>query len=128
MVSPSKPPADEETFSHGGDRRRALRVDLRPDGLRVELVTLADFLELYALNISSTGMFIRSDKALPIGTRFQFRFDFLRDQEPLTGIGEVVWLREGPGGGLGIRFVELSPAARAMVATIVETQRHEVLK
>ena len=56
-----------------------------------EFQTIADFISEYVSDISRTGIFIRSDDPLPIGTRVDLRFSIIVDDfETIEGIGEVV--------------------------------------
>jgi len=84
-----------------------------------EFQTIADFISEYVSDISRTGIFIRSDDPLPIGTRVDLRFSIIVDDfETIEGIGEVVRVIP-PGGseppGMGVAFTELTDASRALV-------------
>lgn len=113
----------------GADRRIEPRIELTPGTLRVALDSLADFLELYAVNVSTGGMFISCPRLLAVGTRFSFSFDLGPDEPSLRGQAEVRWVRESEHGGprgIGVAFLDLDAAARAIVTRIVATQRREL--
>ncbi len=111
------------------ERRIESRIELTPGALRISLDSLADFLELYAVNISTGGMFISCPRVLPIGTTFAFSFDVGPEDAALQGRAEVRWVRdsehEGPR-GIGVAFLDLDEAARTIVQRIVATQRREL--
>ena len=90
------------------------------------------FLDQFAHNISRGGMFLASEEVFPPGTVIRFQFLLEEEGEELEGTGIVSWVREegtryAPR-GMGIRFVELSPALKAWIRRITETQRKEVVE
>src|SRR5262249_53305223 len=49
------------------------------------------FIQEYVTNISRTGVFIKSQQPLPVGTRVNLRFTvIMEDIETIEGVGEVV--------------------------------------
>ena len=120
---------DRDDAAAAAERRIEPRIELTPGTLRVSLDSLADFLELYAVNVSTGGMFISCPRVLPIGTTFAFSFDVGPDDAPLHGRAEVRWVREaahdGPR-GIGVAFLDLDDATRSIVQRIVATQRREL--
>jgi len=121
-------PANDDTSTPTGirERRRHVRVNLGDNTIQVRMASLADFLDLYAYNISSGGMFIASDQLLDVGAYIVFCFE-LGGGERLEGSGQVTWIRESHGvrgpRGMGVRFVELQPDTAALVKKIVDRQR-----
>jgi uncharacterized protein (TIGR02266 family) len=102
-----------------GDRRHEARRTINH-----EFSSVDHFVSEYVNNISRSGVFIRSDDPLPVGTRVNLRFSvILRDLEVLEGVGEVV--RVVPGGtpgvvsGMGVVFVELGQVSRELVEHIL---------
>jgi uncharacterized protein (TIGR02266 family) len=63
-------------------------------------------------NLSASGAFVRTDRQLSVGDRLPMTLSFPGLLEPLTVIGEVMWVRsarEGLPAGIGVRI----PADRA---------------
>ena len=70
-----------------------------------------DFIERYAPNISKTGIFIKTSKPRPIGTRVMFEFQIADGTTVLRGLGEVSWHSEKKAGtppGMGIKFLKIN--------------------
>lgn len=107
----------------GKERRRQPRATIE---LRIEYKRLNAFFADYARNISHGGTFIRTDKALPVGTEFRFVLDVPHLPEPLALVGRVQWVvlpGQAPHDaepGMGIGFVFRSEAERHRVTAIVE--------
>lgn len=105
------------------ERRRQPRAAIE---LRIEYKRLNAFFADYARNISHGGTFIRTDKALPVGTEFRFLLAVPNLPEPLALVGRVQWVvlpGQAPDGaepGMGIGFIFRSEAERHRVTTVVE--------
>lgn len=88
-----------------------------------EFTSVDEFISEYVTNISRSGVFIRSDDPLPIGTRVQLKFTvILDDLETIEGVGEVVRVvNKGPGveAGMGVVFVSLTAYSRQLVERIL---------
>ncbi len=92
-----------------------------PIELRVDYRKLNAFFADYTKNISKGGTFIKTGKALPVGTRFLFRLSLPGREEPLELAGEVIHARpQGADAGMGICFVWASEAERRRFEQIVE--------
>jgi len=64
------------------------------------------FIQEYVTNISRTGVFIRAQEPLAVGTKVNLRFTVIMDDiETIEGIGEVVRVEKD---GMGVVFRELS--------------------
>jgi uncharacterized protein (TIGR02266 family) len=103
-----------------------LPTDRRADVRRAvnrEFASVEEFVSEYVVNISRSGIFIRSDDPLPVGTKVALKFTVILDElETIEGVGEVVRVvAPGPGvlAGMGIVFVELSTYSRALVERIL---------
>jgi uncharacterized protein (TIGR02266 family) len=85
-----------------------------------EFASLDEFIAEYVTDISQGGVFIRSRAPLSIGTRVDLHFTILLDDfHAIEGVGEVVRVVEsGPGQGMGVRFLELTPDSRTLVDRI----------
>lgn len=75
-------------------------------------------------DLSTTGMFVESDRPQPVSTVFAFKFH-IEDWELIQGTARVVWTRERSEGrdrpaGMGVQFIELDPQSRRMVRWLVE--------
>ena len=64
------------------------------------------FIQEYVTNISRTGVFIRAQEPLEVGTKVNLRFTvIMEDIETIEGVGEVVRVEKD---GMGVVFRELS--------------------
>src|SRR6516165_486277 len=106
---------DEESKS---DRRAQPRA---PIELKVQYLKLNSFFSDYTKNISKGGIFIKTPKPLPIGTRFLFKLSIPTRLEPFEIPGEVRWsTSEGEDKGMGIEFMYADEAQRAEFEGLVE--------
>lgn len=103
----SKKPAPEE-------KRHDPRVQVNR-----EFSSIEEFITEYVSDISRTGIFIRSDDPLPVGTKVDLRFTVIAfDFETIEGIGEVVRVvspSEGQHAGMGVVFTELTSYSERLV-------------
>ncbi|HLK39358.1 MAG TPA: PilZ domain-containing protein [Polyangiaceae bacterium] len=77
------------------------------------------FIQEYVTNISRTGVFIKSQQPLPIGTRVNLRFTVIMDDiETIEGVGEVVRVERDPP-GMGVVFVELSAYSKDLIEKLL---------
>jgi uncharacterized protein (TIGR02266 family) len=75
-------------------------------------------------NLSEMGIFLTTPTPLGKGTRIELSFSEPGIEEPIRVLGEVVWtLQAGPGiePGMGVRFIDPSPEARARVKALIRT-------
>lgn len=102
-------------------------VDRRIDARRTinhEFSSVEQFINEYVMNLSRSGVFIKSDDPLPIGTKVNLRFTVIfEDLETIEGVGEVV-RRVEPGApgqtpGMGVVFVELTQYSRELIERIL---------
>jgi type IV pilus assembly protein PilZ len=110
------------------NKRKHLRV---PIELKVEYKRLNTFFADYTKNISKGGTFIKTPKALDIGTEFIFSLTVPGLGDPLRLRGRVMWvIREGEDPppqaeppyepGMGIRFIYENDVQRHAVLGQVE--------
>jgi uncharacterized protein (TIGR02266 family) len=95
-------------------RRQADRV-----AVNREFASIEEFITEYVSDISRTGVFIRSDDPLPVGTKVDLRFTVIdEDFETIEGIGEVTRV-VAPGTsdapGMGVVFIELTSSSKKLV-------------
>jgi hypothetical protein len=82
------------------------------------------FIQEYVTNISRTGVFIKSQTPLAIGTRVNLRFTVIMDDiETVEGIGEVVRVEKDPP-GMGVVFRELNAYSTGLIEKLL-VQRAE---
>jgi type IV pilus assembly protein PilZ len=125
-------PATTDTASEGGEETRRPDLGRRHHArshveIAVEYALVDEFVSEYTRNISKGGIFIRSDRQLPLGTQIAFRLDVPGLPEPLTIMGRVAWARgpeesasEGEEPGMGIEFLFDSEEQRAGVVRAVD--------
>ena len=113
-------------MSDESERRQHSRVMV---GLlvRVKAQDVEQFIESYATNISTGGIFIQSRKLYPKGTLLKFEVQLKSGQPVLRGRGLVVWKREPalPGAkpqvpGMGVKFLQLDPRSTELVKRMVQ--------
>jgi type IV pilus assembly protein PilZ len=109
----------------GSEKRSAIRT---PIDLKVDYKRLNTFFADYTKNISKGGTFVRTERPLPVGTRFRFNISVPVRPEPFELTGEVAWVREGgPDAGMGIRFVFDDDPRREHFEKVVEQMMEESL-
>jgi type IV pilus assembly protein PilZ len=92
-----------------------------PIELEVAYRRLNSFFVDYTRNVSKGGMFVRTTRLLPLGTRFLFQLKIPGRAEALDLIGEIVHAQaEGDDPGLGLRFVWSDESARTAFESVVE--------
>lgn len=80
-------------------------------------------------NLSTSGMFIRSDNPEPAGTEFVFALR-IEEWSPIQGTAKVIWIRphsESPErpAGMGVQFVDLDAQSRRMIRWLVDKHMQE---
>jgi Tfp pilus assembly protein PilZ len=77
------------------------------------------FIQEYVTNISRTGVFIKSQKPLDVGTLVNLRFTVIMDDiETIEGVGEVVRVETDPA-GMGVVFRELSAYSKDLIEKLL---------
>jgi len=113
---------DDETTDKG-ERRAAPRAGIE---LKVEYQRLNTFFADYTKNLSRNGMFIKTNRPLPVGTEFLLKLLVPQLERPLMIHGVVQWVvgeaeaSDASEPGMGIRFAYESGDSQADVARIVE--------
>ena len=102
--------------------------------LRLAYGSIDEFIERYALNISSGGIFVRSRDPLPPGSPVRFDLQLASGQRVVRGTGVVTWITppSAPGEpkrlpGMGITFTSLDPESRALVERVVAARGADAL-
>jgi len=106
---------DERQF---GGQRKEPRVNVNREFRSVE-----QFIVEYVQNISHSGVFIKSEDPLPIGTEVNLKFTVIMDElETIEGLGKVVRVVE-PGGddpsGMGVIFTKLGSYSQNLLEKIL---------
>jgi uncharacterized protein (TIGR02266 family) len=109
-----RPPSERDDRMPGQLRPRDERVTINHEFQSVE-----QFVREYVSNISRSGIFIRSDSPLPVGTKVNLCFSVILDEiETVEGIGQVVRVSDDPP-GMGIVFIQLSSISQNLIARIM---------
>jgi Tfp pilus assembly protein PilZ len=94
------------------------RVDERVT-INKEFESFDAFIQEYVTNISRTGLFIKSQKPLSVGTLVNLRFTVIMDDiETIEGVGEVVRVDSEPP-GMGVVFRELSGYSKDLIEKLL---------
>lgn len=125
MSEPPKPEGDVAP-EDDADRRRHPRARLSLL-IQFRFDTLDDFLTEYAIDISTGGMFIRTDQPHEEGSVLFLQFALRDGNRLLEGLGRVVWVNP-PGdpareAGMGIEFLNLDNESRELIEEIVAHKR-----
>lgn len=106
------------------EQRKHKRV--RAPSVLVRVASLDRFRTHYLRDLSEGGLFIRSERLLPIGSQVEVKLVLPGSEEPLLLPGEVV--RHVPAGqgvetGMGVRFGALPPAVARSLKAFVDAAR-----
>ncbi len=121
--------ADGQSSSDGSlyaqDRRLAPRILVN---LEVDYGNKDNFLFAYIKDISTTGIFVRTNSPEEPGTHLNVRFTPISSGDVLDIEGEVIWINPFRPGhsdnlnpGMGIRFIELTESQRRRLTEFVTT-------
>ena len=107
------------------DGRRATTTSAPDERVTInkEFESFDAFIQEYVTNISRTGVFIKSQTPLAIGTRVNLRFTVIMDDiETIEGVGEVVRVEKDPP-GMGVVFRELSAYSKGLIDKLLTQRR-----
>jgi Tfp pilus assembly protein PilZ len=114
----SRPSRAEQAMSDA-EKRTGERVTINK-----EFESFDAFIQEYVTNISRTGVFIKTQQPLSVGTRVNLRFTVIMDDiETIEGVGEVVRVEKEPS-GMGVVFRELSGYSKDLIEKLL-VQRAE---
>lgn len=92
-----------------------------PISVRVRVQYTGQEFTAQSVNLSAGGVFLDTDRRLPVGTRLHLVFTVpIIAKYPIRAEGEVVWLGSADRSGLAIRFVDISDDDRALLAELAE--------
>jgi uncharacterized protein (TIGR02266 family) len=105
-------------------RREHDRLDME---LEVGIDTDHKFFTGFTQNISAGGLFVATHDVLPIGARFRLTFRIPGADREFMPECEVRWVRQtdmgdGMSAGMGVRFVDMSPADEALIDDYISTR------
>ena len=90
-----------------------------------EFDSFDQFIQEYVTNISRSGVFIKTNEPLPIGTIVNLRFTVIMEAiETIEGEGEVVRVDADPP-GMGVVFRKLASYSEALIEKLLTAQRAE---
>lgn len=110
-------------MSRKSERRRSQRRNLK---LPVDYSSVDSFFTEMATNINEGGMFLATDASAEIDQLVKVAFRLPGLEKPIEVEARVAWLSRGEGGaepGIGLQFLELSPAVRETINQLVRTLR-----
>ena len=82
--------------------------------------TVQDFLSEYAVNMSTGGMYIKTDGPREIGELIYFQFVLMGGDKLIEGLGRVTWSSGDPkSSGVGIEFVNMDDESMDLIRQIV---------
>jgi uncharacterized protein (TIGR02266 family) len=106
------------------EQRKHKRV--RAPSVLVRVATLDRFRTHYLRDLSEGGLFIRSERLLPIGSQVEVKLVLPGSEEPLVLPGEIVrhvTAAQSPETGMGVRFGELPPPVARSLKAFVDAAR-----
>ena len=111
-------------------QRRDPRVDF---DITVDFGTDNRFFTGFAGNISDGGLFVATDRPLPIGLPIMIRFSIPQFEVPITVTAEVRWVRspksdlDETAGGMGVKFLDLPADIALAVDGFIKTHRSDTI-
>jgi uncharacterized protein (TIGR02266 family) len=105
--------------------RRAARVEL---DVEITMTSEHTFWSGFTSNVSTGGVFVATDRLLPLGSRVSFELALPPSDRGWQLTGEVRWLREKAlsddiPAGLGLQFVDLPDDAAEAIKEFILTKR-----
>jgi type IV pilus assembly protein PilZ len=105
----------------GEENRKDPRAEVR---IEIQYHTGQEFLAAYTKNISGGGVFIRTSQPLPLNQAVALRFTLPGINRQFEIGGLVVWANSSPRSafpaGMGVKFMEITPADSSAVAAFVK--------
>ncbi len=103
-------------FGPHSDSRRVSRARVQ---LPARYVSASLTLEGYVTDVSSDGLFFRSEYLDEQGELARLLIEIPSRAERIELRGEVRWVNDSPRGGMGIRFIDLSLEDRMLLIKVV---------
>lgn len=84
-----------------------------------EFDSFDQFIQEYVTNISQSGVFIRTETPLSVGTEVDLRFTVIMESiETIEGTGLVVRVQQNPS-GMGVVFKDLSSYSETLIRKLL---------
>ena len=102
------------------DKRTTARIQTK---LKLVSCDAGNSMDAYVMNMSSCGVFIRTNRLLPVDAVFAFTLQLPGDPEIMTIDGRVVWTKSvssASPAGMGIEFTYILPDHQNKIAAFVE--------
>jgi len=96
--------------------------------IRLRYADLDVFVEKFAPNVTRGGLFLASRNVHPVGALIDFEIQLVNGGVALAGQGKVTWVKEHDASqpnrpyGMGVQFVSMGPASRAVLARLLRTK------
>lgn len=110
------------------DKRESPRI---ATNIEVRFREKSSFVRSYMLNVNKGGLFLRTDRPLPIDADVVMHVRLPDDEEVMTIQGRVVWINtksKAFPAGMGIQFTEILSEHRDKIDAFVEENRVEIQK
>jgi uncharacterized protein (TIGR02266 family) len=113
------------------DTRKDRRVKIVSLNVRYKSATVDEFIENHAHDVSRGGIYIKTANPFAAGTLLKFEIRLASDQAVITGVGRVVWKRDGLQGsqssgerpsGMGVKFIKVDEPSKAVIDKLVSTK------
>jgi|HubBroStandDraft_2_1064218.scaffolds.fasta_scaffold04729_6 uncharacterized protein (TIGR02266 family) len=94
--------------------------------VRFAAETVDEFVERHAVNVSSLGIYLPTDRPSPLDTLVQLQLQLTGGHTIIAGLGRVVWTRDAAQAtatrapGMGVKFVKLDERSRVFVRNLVD--------
>ena len=100
------------------ERRLYSRINV---SVRVRIEYTGQEFSAQSRNISASGVFLETDRRLPVGTRVRLVLTVpIIAKYPIRAEGEVAWISKEEPGGMAVRFVDISDDDRSLLGELAE--------
>lgn len=106
------------------DFRKATRISTN---LMLISRTTGNWVDSHIMNMSCSGVFIKTNHLLPIDAEFALDLQLPDDPEIMTIDGRVVWTKSvssASPAGMGIQFTNILPHHQKKIAAFIEQNSH----
>ncbi|MGH7271137.1 MAG: PilZ domain-containing protein, partial [Polyangiaceae bacterium] len=96
--------------------------------VRYKSVTVDDFVERHALDVSARGIYVKTERPAAIGKMVELDIQIADKQTVIVGVGRVVWRREPAQAtaerpsGIGVKFVWVDKASHEVIERMVASR------